>query len=58
MRTMAELLIGEAAKGAGVSAPTCRGLCQIITAAETDGMDDVNLHLNSPRSKRGRAPKR
>lgn len=46
-------LATELAKWDGEKTPTCRGLCQIIAAAEPDtaGVEEVNLHLNPARRK-------
>jgi DNA-binding transcriptional MerR regulator len=47
-----EQLAAEVAKWDTKNTGTCRGLCQIIVAAETDALvGDVNLHLNPPRRK-------
>src|SRR5919106_295177 len=54
-----EHLAAEVAKWNGRTTPTCRGLCQIIAGAQTVDIQDVNLHVNSPREKRqSAAPRR
>lgn len=45
-------LAAELAKWDGKSTPTCRGLCQIIAAAETGSVEEVNLHLDARQPKR------
>jgi DNA-binding transcriptional MerR regulator len=45
-------LAAEVAKWNDKTTPTCRGLCQIIAAADTAVSADLDLHLNSSRPKR------
>ena len=47
-------LAAEISKWDRRKTPTCRGLCTIIAAAETDAIEYVNLHLKSTRSDRRR----
>jgi DNA-binding transcriptional MerR regulator len=45
-------LSGELAKWNGKTTPTCHGLCEIITAADTVVSADLNLHPNASGTKR------
>jgi MerR family transcriptional regulator, mercuric resistance operon regulatory protein len=43
----------EVAKWDGKKNPTCGGLCQIIATADTDGAEELSVHLSPARRKPG-----